>query len=201
MKRPALAYWFSVVFHPAIYPLLGMLAVLKLLPYNFSFETLYLSLGLVFLGTYFIPVLVSLVLYKLDLVSSLMMNEAKDRRLPYLFGAISFYFTARLVDQVGLPVEAFRFLASSALLVLLHFLLLSRLKLSAHMGASAGFLGLLVGLSAKYQMNLLPLIALLILLIGFTASARLALKAHQPRELFWGGLSGFVLIFTAVYWS
>lgn len=154
---------------------------------------------MVFCGTYLIPVLISLLFYRFKVISSLMMEKAEDRKWPYAVGALCFYFTASLVNSAGLAKEAYHFLLGSASTILLHLPLLKYLKPSAHMAGFGGFLGLLLSVSAKYALNLLPFIAGFLVLGGLIASARLALKAHTEKELLLGFLSGLILIFCSVY--
>lgn len=196
----ALAQAISILFHPAIYPLVGLFFVLRFLPYHYSREVVVLSLIMVFAGTYLIPVLVSLMLYRFKVISSLMMEKAEDRRWPYAVGAFCFFFTAQLVRNAGLADEAHLFLLGSAAVILLHLPLLKFMKPSAHLAGFGGFLGLLLAVSAKYSINLLPFIAGFLVLGGLIASARLALQAHKPPELLWGFLSGLLLVFLSVFY-
>lgn len=194
-----LANAISILFHPAIYPLIGLFFVFKYLPYHYSRDVVVLSMIMVFCGTYLIPVLISLILYRFKVISSLMMDKAEDRTWPYAVGAICFFLSASLVKNAGLAPEAYRFLLGSAITILLHLPLLRYLKPSAHLAGFGGFLGLLLAVSAKYAINMLPFIALFLVIGGLIASARLALKAHNGRELIIGFLSGLVIIFGSVY--
>jgi membrane-associated phospholipid phosphatase len=190
----------SIVFHPAIYPLLGLYFIFEYLPYHYPNKVILLSLVMVFCGTYLIPVLVSLLLYRFGLISSLMMEKASDRRWPYVAGALCFYLTARLIESAGLAAEAHHYLLGAATVILLHLILLPFLKPSAHLGGLGGFLGLFMAVSAKYALNLLPFIGLLILVAGIIASARLKLKAHNGKELLLGFFSGVLIVFATVYY-
>jgi membrane-associated phospholipid phosphatase len=58
---------------------------------------------------------------------------------------------------------------------------------------------MMLAISAKYTLNLLPFIVGLILISGLIASARLSLKAHNPREILIGFSSGLLIVFTTVY--
>jgi len=195
----SLAKGISILFHPAIYPIIGIFLILRHLPYHYSHKVVVLSIAMVFIGTYLIPVLISLLLFRLRLISSLMMNNAKDRRWPYAFGAVCFIFTAHFLYQAELASEAYLFLFGSALVIILHLGLLRFLKPSAHMAGIGGFLALLMAVSAKYSLNVLPFILLLFLLAGIIGSARLALDAHTPRELWLGFISGLVIVFSTIY--
>lgn len=158
-----------------------------------------MAVALVFCGTYLIPVLISFLLYRFKVVGSLLMVEAKDRRLPYAFSALSFYFTATLLGQIDGMRDAYLFLIGSTLVIILHLFTLSIFKPSAHMAGIGGFLALLMALSLKYGLNFLLYIFLALFLSGLLASARLALHAHTRSEVIFGWLSGWVLIFICVY--
>lgn len=193
------ATWISYLLHPALFPLLGVFAILKLSPQSYSSEIVVMTLAMVFSGTYVIPVAISVLLFKLKVVDSLKMSHSRERRLPYAFGAISFYFTALLVGQIELLREPYLFLLAASALIVLHLVLLIWMKPSAHMAGIAAFLGLLIAISLRYAVNLLPLIGLVIILSGLVASARLRLQAHTTQELVVGFFSGLVLVFAIIY--
>lgn len=195
-----LAKVISYLFHPVIYPVLGLFVILKTTPYYTGSTITLLALAFVFTGTYVIPVLFSFILYRLKAVSSLHMKEAKDRKWPYLVGAISFYFTASAVEKIGLVEDAYTYIMASALVIVLHFSMLNYSKPSAHLGAIGGFTGLLIALSIKYHIGFLPHIALCFLAAGFLASARWYLEAHTPKELIFGYLSGFGIVSLFMIW-
>lgn len=154
---------------------------------------------MVFCGTYLIPVLASLLLYRFGLISSLMMEKAKDRRWPYAIGALCFYLTSHLIKSAGLAAEGYHYLLGASIVILLHLILLPFLKPSAHLGGLGGFLGLFMAISARYALNLLPFIGLLVIVAGIIASARLRLGAHDGKELLLGFFSGLAIVFSTVY--
>ncbi len=157
------------------------------------------TLLLVFIGTYIIPVLVTLLMYRLKMISSIEMKQARDRRFPYLVGALSYYFVSEVIKGLNIPRETHLFLLASTAVILLHLLLLRRFKPSAHMAGIGGFLGLLFALALHYRLNLIPLLALAIILAGLLASARLFLKAHNNFEVVFGFFSGLGLVFLILY--
>jgi len=193
------AHFWSYFLHPAIFPILGVLVILKMLPYFYSSRVVILTIILVFLGTYILPLLISFLLLRLRFIQSLHMQEARHRRLPYLITALAFYFTAQSIQQLHIARESHLFLLGSALLIVLHVPLLFFFKPSAHLAGIGGFLGLLLALSLLYHLNLLLLIAAAIAAAGISASARLRLEAHTPMELWVGFLSGLALVGSTVY--
>lgn len=194
-----LAKFFSYLLHPALFPILGVFTVLKLPPFIQSSKVIMLTVALVFCGTYLIPVVVSLLLYRLKVVSSLLMVEARDRRLPYAFSALSFYATALVLRNIEILHEAYLFLLASALVIIIHLFMLNFTKPSAHLAGIGGFLGLLMAISAKYGINLLPIIGMAFFLSGILAASRFYLKAHTWAEIIFGFASGWIIIFLILY--
>lgn len=193
-----LAQALSYLLHPALFPLLGTFVVLKLSPYHYPTRIILLVETLVFCGTYVIPVAISLLLFRLKVLESLLMKQARERRLPYVFAAVSFYLTALLVKNIDLLELPYLFLLGSAAVIVVHLFMLPFLKPSAHLAGIGGFLGTLMALSLRYQLNLLVLIALSVFLCGLLAAARLKLKAHNNTELWLGFATGFLILFALI---
>lgn len=191
----------SYLLHPAVYPLLGVLAVIWFSPYFVDVNVLILSILLMFVGTYVIPVAVSFLLYRMNLIASLEMKTAKDRRIPYLAGALCYYMVALMVERIQLPYEAYLYLLASTCIIVIHLLSLRFIKPSAHLAGIGGFTGLLMAMSIKYTINLLPLLAICFLLAGILASARLVLGAHNARELILGYFSGILIVGVMVFYA
>ncbi len=196
-----LATILSYILHPAVYPLLGVLAVIRFTPFFVPSNILFMSMGLVFVGTYVLPVCISYLLYRLTIIRSLEMKTAKDRRIPYMLGALCYYLVAMLIEKIQLPREAYLYLLACTMVIVVHLVSLLYFKPSAHLAGIGGFTGLLLALSLKYAVNLLPFLAVCFLLAGFLASARLFLKAHDGRELISGYFSGLLLVGVMVYFS
>lgn len=190
----ALAKILSYLLHPVLFPILGVYACMKLAMTSFPRELLMVTIVLTFIGTYLIPVFLTLLFYKLGIIKNIQMTEAKDRRLPYLITAIFFIFTDQQLTSFDLPSELFVFLLASSITILFHLTLLGFFKPSAHMAGIGGFTALIMYLSYQYEIGLLIIIIPLIIGAGFLASARLKLLAHNNLEIIFGYASGFLII-------
>ena len=190
---------FSYLLHPAIFPIIGLLFILKALPVYYNPGVVIITILMVFTGTYLIPLLVAFLLYRLKLVDNLHMHGVKERRLPYLITAVCFYVTASSLRQLSLVPEAYYFLLAASAVIVIHILLFFFFKPSAHLAAIGGFTGLIIALSLTYKVNYLPVVAAAIFLSGVLGSARYALQAHDLKELAVGFLSGFALVFCFVF--
>jgi len=195
-----LAQTLSYILHPAVYPVLGVILVLQVSPYFIPFQAVLWAILLVFTGTYLIPVLITLFMLRLKVISTLELRNASERRFPYLVGALSYYFVSEILAQLRLPSEIRLFLLASAGVILLHLVLLRFFKPSAHMAGIGGFLALVATLALEYRINLIILISVIILLAGFLGSARLFLKAHNNFELIFGFASGLVIVASVLIW-
>ncbi len=194
----SIAQALSYILHPAVFPVLGLIVIAQALPFYISSEALFFSLGIVFTGTYIIPLAVSFVLLQLGILQDIEMKTVNDRRLPYLIGACCFYFTALIMKSLFNIAEIHLFLSASAIVVLIHLMTFRFFKPSAHLAGIGGFTGLLLALSYKYQLGLIPFIALSFFLAGLLGTARLALAAHNLKEVLFGYLSGIIIVTTVL---
>ncbi len=180
----------SYLLHPAIVPAFGILLIIKGLPYYIE-PTLFLYIiGMVILGTYLFPLILAYLLVKLKLIPNLTMENAKDRRLPFLISILFFFMTAQALANLPIPHEPARFILGGGLSILVLWIFLPFKKVSAHLAGMGGITALLFYLSIAYSQNYLLLISLQVILAGVVASARLILKAHTPLEVALGFLVG-----------
>lgn len=194
-----LAQALSYFLHPALFPILGVLFILKMAPFTYDSHVVIITILMVFIGTYLIPLLISFLLLRMGLIHTMHMHHASERKIPYLVTALSFMLTASSILELGLLPQVHLFLWGSALVIVVHLVMLFYSKPSAHLAGIGGFTGLVVALSLQYQLNLLPLLMLSIFLSGMLASARYALGAHTLAELGVGFLTGAVLVGGVVF--
>jgi membrane-associated phospholipid phosphatase len=184
-----LAHLISYVFHPALMPAAGSVIALVLSPFHISPELLLYTVIFVFGGTFLFPVMITYIFYKFGLVSGLHLENATERRWPYLAGLIFFYFTASTLREFNLPPEVYQVILGITILLAIALLLLKVHKTSIHMAGAGTFTTTLAYMSVIYETQMLDFIALCILVSGLIGSARLRLAAHTPLEV----LSGYLL--------
>lgn len=182
----------SYLFHPALVPLIGVALILFGIPYYLESTLFYYVLGMVVLGTYVFPVMMAYLLLKLQLIPDLTMQNARDRRWPFIISIVFFGMTAQAMRQLPIPEYVPSFIWGGALTIGILWVLLPFQKASAHMAGMGGILSLLIFLSTSFSENYLLAISLQFVFSGFVATARLYLKAHTPRELITGFFTGFV---------
>lgn len=189
----------SYAFHPSLMPVLGIILAKMLLPYYFPQKLFYFTLLYVFLGTYIFPLVIALFLKKMGLLSSLLMQNAQERKYPFLVATLFYFLTANALREFSIPQEVYLFVLAGAMVTLCCYLLLGKLKVSAHMAGISGLTAFLIFLSLKYQYNLIYPITALILITGLVGSARLYLKAHNMTEVTTGALIGFSVTMSCLF--
>ncbi len=165
-------------------------------------------LVLVFVGTFAIPSLLILYLYRTGFLTDLTMPERTDRRLPYLitgvvYSIVTYLFAFRmsLFSETSPGVAVV--LGSITLSILLVGIINTIWKISAHAVGIGGVLGTIMPMLIKYGDTdlFMPFVGL-IALSGLVASARLQLNAHTPGQVGAGlglgllvsGLAVFLLV-------
>lgn len=193
------AKWVSYIIHPAIVPVLGVLLVKFILPYNIPDQLFYFTTIYVFVGTYLFPLIITFGMYKLNFVSSIHLKKASERKYPFIITALFYFLTARAIVQFNLPIELYKFIMAGCYIIIIQMLLLRYIKVSAHAAGAAAMLAWLINLSFLYQINLLFIIALAILSLSIVSSARLKLKAHNVPEIIAGIAVGFLCV-SVFFW-
>jgi hypothetical protein len=158
----------------------------------------WLLIAIVFFNTGVLPTLFAYVLYKKGQLSSMLMEERKERIIP-LFIAVLFYFsTWFLLRNTALPPFIDNFLFGISICGLFTLLINFIYKISLHTLAIGGVLGGLFGFGHLFQVDLAWAILPVVLMLGVTASARLWLSSHRPSEVYVGALLGFLTVYGAI---
>ena len=180
----------SYLFHPIFLPLASMFILFQLpIYYNYRFSTTYFNAVylFIFINLVLIPLGVCTYLKRLELIQSLRMTTAKERRVPFLLSSLLYILTFYIMGSLDLPLLYLNiFKAITVSVIILSLLTFINLKWSAHLSAMGALIGMLIVISSTLAINLSPIIIILILLSGILASARLVLSAHSLSELVLG---------------
>lgn len=156
-------------------------------------------LALLFLSTFATPSLLIYYLYRMGFFSNLVLDNLRDRRIPYwltilIYTATTYLFGWKFQPFSSLIPGIAIILGSITVSILLVAIISFRWKISAHATGIGGLTGALACLTLYFdETNLfLPLI-LSIATTGVLLSARLQLNAHTPAQLLAGLLLGFVI--------
>lgn len=203
--NPRLAYWLSVLFHPLLLPLMLYAVLFYFSPAAVSPLSgplrLYV-LGGIAIATFLIPALFIYILYQFEAITSLQLDNQRDRTLPLLvttvvYGAFTYFFAT----QLGSITAVYLILGSITVAVGLVTLINLFWKISAHSVGISGVVGSLIGIHFKFaESELFYPILVSIPVAGLLMSARLALNAHTPLQILAGCTLGLCISLGAVYW-
>lgn len=183
----------SIVFQPLLLPLLGTVYIIRSNPFTFPdpYENYMLMLRVALL-TFFFPALVVLLMSALKFVKGINLRDRQDRIIPYI-ATLAFYIWAFYVFyREGFNgLITFMLLGSTISIVIAFLLNLLVLKISMHTTGMGGMVAFFMLLLPYTNFDSLIPFLIVIIIAGMVGSARLALGAHTPREIYFGYLAGF----------
>jgi hypothetical protein len=185
--------FFSYLFHPVLIPIYATLFYLFSNHSYFFNKEKYLVLLEVTVITFVIPILFFFLLRLTGKITSIMVPELSERKLPLIVQCFLLILLVRRSITIELYPELHFFLLgalSSTLIALI--LLFANKKASLHMMGLSALTFFMFGLSMHHQSANTLLIVFMVLMNGVVASSRLLMKAHTPKELIIGVLSGSI---------
>ena len=191
-----LAKIISYIFHPLLVPTVGFLVLfnsgtyLSYLPFNIKAWIT----SIVFVCTFFIPLVFILFLRYQDIINNIQMKERKDRYIPIIITFFLFVFCFYLIRRIDIPSMFYSFMLGGLITLLITLFITLRFKISMHMVGLGGLMALIIFISFYLKVNLSFYLILGILLTGLTGTARLQLKAHTPVEIYIGFIMGFAAV-------
>lgn len=183
----------SYLFHPLWMPSVGMV-------FYFGFSPSYIEPGqqhalllLITVLTIFIPLVFLFSMRYFKMISSIHLPNVNERKIPILFfTCITAIIINSVVDVYQTEYLYYFFSGIFFSGILASFLTMLKFKLSLHvLGVSGVSVFLFSYMYAIGEVNLV-LLAFFIMAIGWTASSRLHLKAHNFSEICVGFLVGII---------
>lgn len=189
----------SYLIHPIVIPTIVTIIYFIIMPKHTPRQMELLVISSVFFGTYVIPLFFLLTLKSSKVIESLHLEIAQERKFPIMFFISISILISTLLKRIPSIMELSLFFYGMTLaLSIVYLLLYIKFKASLHMVGIGGLIGFFIFFSYEFQINLLLFVAFLFLIAGVIASARIKLKAHSFKEIYWGALIGIVSEF-AVY--
>jgi small basic protein len=151
-------------------------------------------LATIFVATFVLPILVVYIYYRMGLISNMNIPNRKERIGPLVSVAIIYVFTYLMIrnNQISAIFNVFAFGAAALIVTAM---IISRFwKISIHMLAVGGMLGLFIGLTWVGLIHNPGLISALIILSGLVGSARLKLNAHTQAQVYAGLFTGIIVM-------
>jgi hypothetical protein len=199
-----------VVFHPLIlttylFALLFLLAPDLVGVSAFELPALGSLLLLLWLNTFIAPAIMMFYFKKMGMITSLYVEDAAERRIPYIacviiYGLATYLFGWKLEPIGELAPQISVILASVTLSLAVIAMVSYFWKISAHATGIGGTIGMLSGLMIRFDENALLMPVLLTILVGgWLMSARLQLNAHTPLQIAAGVFCGLFVSSATVY--
>lgn len=179
----------SILFHPLLMPVIGLLMIFNTdsyVSYAVPYELKKALLLLVGVSTFVIPFLITLLLKNRGLINSLEMETTKERIIPYAFTIIFYILTLYMLKQANIPPIIFKFIIGATFSVIMAFIINIKWKISAHMIGLGGLVGALICISVIMEVFVTPFILASLIAAGLVGSSRLILKAHDQAQVFAG---------------
>lgn len=183
----------SVILHPILIPTIGLTLYFILIQNSFNKSQKMAVLGLIFVTTYLVPLLILILFKRFKLIKSFKAESIKERKIPVAMMIVLFYLLGNtLYGITNLRDLGILFYATSLGLVFIYILFAFKVKTSIHLISLGITTGFFYVLNFMYQQNLIVVIICGLFLSGILASARLHLKAHTPKEVYLGFALGFI---------
>jgi len=186
---------FSFIFHPMLLPTIGMIilfnsgSVLEFLPQ----QAKKVILLIVFVSTAILPLTFVPFFIFQKIVTSVQMDHAKERLIPFLVTSILYTFSYYLLIRLGAPSTIAKFILIGAITVFALFLLSFFWKISAHMAGIGGLFGALIAISFMLNVNLEYYIISAAVVSGILGFSRLMLEKHNPYQIYSGWFLGIAI--------
>lgn len=190
----------SIILHPIVIPTIGIMLYFLLIPNHFTSNQKLNILSLTFVATYLIPLLIMVVLKKVKIVKSYKVKTINERKLPIGIMIMIFYLLGNAFkNSPNLNDIGLLFLSTSLGLFFIYTLFYFNIKASIHLLSLGISLGFFMILSSVHSQSLTAAFIVIVILSGLLASARLHLKAHSVKEVYFGFFIGVLVPFSLHY--
>lgn len=153
----------------------------------------------VFAFTFLLPVLNLLILLKLNYISSLKIEQRRERTFPLLMTSLCYFGLFYMIYDFNLWPAIKLFILGGGICIFITAIINLWWQISAHMVGIGGMLGVLIALCYYVQMPLFTVISLCIFCAGIIGFARLKLNAHTPQQVYAGFITGCVTQFSLFF--
>lgn len=160
---------------------------------TFPADKRWVIMAVIFFTTFVIPAIGTYFMFRNGLISNMKIENRTERNLPFFFTSVCYAVTTyMLYRETYIDRLLVYIMCLVTLSVFLTFLFSFFYKISAHSIGIGGVLGILLLLQAAFpDMYLLYLVLAFVIISGLVMSARLALDAHTPEEVYSGFMLGF----------
>ena len=185
----------SIILHPIFMPFIAIYLSIKLIP-SIAFATtnhIYFIYLILIVNTIILPLISVFFLIKRKWISSIEMNEFKERSLPLFITAICITLGYYQLEGILVFSPILKSEIIGAIIIVACSSAISLYwKISLHMLALGGVIGITTALNILFG-GLEEIVMLFIFLGGVLGVARLKEKAHNKAQIYIGCLVGFLI--------
>lgn len=199
--HPRWARLISAGFHPLVMPLASLFLVFAIQPQLQAMPEVFVYMLVVVLVNTVAPAISLFLLYRRGILSDLDIRNRNERKIPFLIVLAYFvmtYFLLRSSPAMYIPLVYLDMWMGLMVSIALALLVTRRFKISMHMLAQGGTLGIVMGVQALQAWPIWELNAILLVLSGWVGYARIALRVHRHIEVYTGFLLGFVVCYLSL---
>lgn len=184
----------SVIFHPLLMPVYGMAII-------FSAPTLFGYLPFALKKLLFFILLINNVLLPLSLlpffryrniISSWSVENRRERIIPIFITTILYATTSFIIFRFPIPVFLKSFIFALFFVSLAVSVINFWWKISIHSVGAGALTALVIIFSLKMYSSLVWYLIAVIISSGLVLSSRLKLNSHNPQQVWFGFLTGFL---------
>lgn len=212
-----LAQLLSLLFHPLLVLTYALLLLMLINPYAFSVRSVADKRAMVlvlsvFTTSFMLPAFGVALMKPLGLIKTWQMKDKIERTGPYILAGVFYLWLYKNLLSTGQAPDLFATCTLGATIALfLTFFINIFTKISAHAVGMGGLVAMLL-LAMKVwgggmfdvptsggflQLSLNVVLAAVIIIAGLVGTARLALDAHEPRDLYRGYAVGIAAVLFA----
>ena len=195
-QKPFFAFFLSVIFHPILWAFYMLTGLTLLFQYIFpTTQHLLIFLGVNFILMVLLPISLFWFLRRFKFITSLQINDRRERILPLFLVGLSYYFLHHLSKSMMFPQSFQLFFLGATFIVLICMMTTSFWKISIHLLAIGATIGALLAFGFRYQIISFPVVIPCIFIAGLVGYARLKLEAHTPAQVYSGFTVGLISMF------
>lgn len=195
--QETIAKLISVIFHPLVIPLYGMLIIFTAptLFWYIPFKVKKILFLVVTTNNILIPILLMPFFRYRNIISSWIIETRKERIIPLLSVSFFYAITSIIMFRLQIPVFLKAYIFSISFIALTTTLINFWWKISLHSVGVGVLAGIVIVLSLKMWVPLTWFLIPVILIGGLVLSSRLKLNSHNGSQVYIGFLTGFAGIY------
>ena len=140
------------------------------------------------------PAHIKLTIYLLKAISSVAIENRKERPVPYILTMLCYVFCGYMLYRLKMPLWIIGFIAGALLSLVTAFLITFKWKISAHGTGVGGLTAAAYFLISHFHLMPLWLFMLIILISGAVCTSRIILGRHTVMQTICGMINGLFWI-------